>query len=279
MPLTKYSCSGVAGEIIEGQYRDRLDWIFGASSEKQRSPDQQRKYTGNRGGKSCAPRPDDLYSSGAGFAGRRIDVLATGLEISQQSIDILIALAGIFLKCLGNDLLQPNRNARSQLVYRLRLFVDDRVNNRVAVVTAKRRLPGEHFVDHGTERPDVGALVERVSHRLLRRHVGGCTDRNSWAGQRTVTTELRQAEIDDFRCAVCCNYYVGWFDVSVNNIILVCGTQTSSDLTGDIDSFFDLERAAGYRVLQAMAVEVGHGYKCRAVGLVDLVDGANVRMV
>ena len=35
---------------------------------------------------------------------------------------------------------------------------------------ARRR---EHFVEHAAERPDVGALVDRLAARLLRRHVGG----------------------------------------------------------------------------------------------------------
>ena len=36
----------------------------------------------------------------------------------------------------------------------------------------ERRSPGQHFVEHAAERPDVGALVDRLAARLLGAHVG-----------------------------------------------------------------------------------------------------------
>ena len=41
------------------------------------------------------------------------------------------------------------------------------------VVTCERTLAGQHFEQHAAERPDVGALVDRLAARLLGTHVGG----------------------------------------------------------------------------------------------------------
>jgi hypothetical protein len=40
------------------------------------------------------------------------------------------------------------------------------------LVSAKRALPGEHFIEHASKGPDVRALVDNVAAQLLRRHVG-----------------------------------------------------------------------------------------------------------
>ena len=35
--------------------------------------------------------------------------------------------------------------------------------------------PLDHFVEHQTEAPDVGAVIHGLAAGLLRRHVGGCS--------------------------------------------------------------------------------------------------------
>ena len=40
-------------------------------------------------------------------------------------------------------------------------------------LTGKREAAGQHLVEHAAERPDVGALVDALTARLLRAHVGG----------------------------------------------------------------------------------------------------------
>ena len=41
-------------------------------------------------------------------------------------------------------------------------------------LASKRRAAGQHLIQHAAERPDVGSLVDRLSSRLFRAHVGGC---------------------------------------------------------------------------------------------------------
>ena len=50
------------------------------------------------------------------------------------------------------------------------------------VVAGKRASPGQHFVEHAAERPDVGACVERLSTRLLGTHVGGGAEDDTRVG-------------------------------------------------------------------------------------------------
>ncbi len=46
----------------------------------------------------------------------------------------------------------------------------------------KQPLPGDHFVEHDAEGPDVGALVHRRSLHLFGRHVTGCAKNGAGGG-------------------------------------------------------------------------------------------------
>ena len=61
----------------------------------------------------------------------------------------------------------------------LRFFFENRgeyVGNGFAL---EQSLAGQHLVDHNTEGPNVGALVDRFPARLLRRHICGGTHNHS----------------------------------------------------------------------------------------------------
>jgi len=52
-------------------------------------------------------------------------------------------------------------------------------------------LAGNHFIQHGPERPDVGPLVDDFAARLLGRHVGCGAEDDTHAGRRRRTRERR----------------------------------------------------------------------------------------
>jgi hypothetical protein len=94
----------------------------------------------------------------------------------------------------------------------------DRVGHRLA---RKRSASRQHLVQHASERPDVGALVDRLAARLLRAHVGEGAEndaltraadrhrrrlRQILTRRRIARRRLRQAEVEHLHDA-------GWRDL------------------------------------------------------------------
>src|ERR1017187_4668885 len=59
----------------------------------------------------------------------------------------------------------------------------------------------------------------------------------------------------------------------------MCGVESFSDLDAQIEHRFDLQRLAIYHVPERLAFQKLHRDEGSPVGLVDFVDGADVRMV
>ena len=102
------------------------------------------------------------------------------------------------------------------------------------VSPAKRGSPREHLVEHAAERPDVGALVDRLPARLLRAHVGGgpedqpfarAADRHRRRLRRdpvagVVTGDrFRQAEVEHLHDAVGRDLDVGRLQIAVDDAL------------------------------------------------------------
>jgi hypothetical protein len=60
---------------------------------------------------------------------------------------------------------------RRRHVAQIRLRLDDRRDCLGDIVTGKQPPAGEHLEQHDPERPDVHALIDGLTPRLLRRHV------------------------------------------------------------------------------------------------------------
>ena len=110
--------------------------------------------------------------------------------------------------------------------------------------------PGEHLVKDRAERKDVGALVERLAPRLFGRHVGRGAENDAGVGHgrghcgvgsrtlavfRITFVGARQTEIQDLDGAVGSEFDVGWFQIPVNDPLIVRRLQPRGDLPGDID--------------------------------------------
>ena len=61
--------------------------------------------------------------------------------------------------------------------------MEDRVDDRGGRAAFEGAAGGQHLVEHDAEREDVGARIQRVAERLLRRHVQDGADGGAQAGQ------------------------------------------------------------------------------------------------
>ena len=123
----------------------------------------------------------------------------------------------------------------------VRLASQDRRNRVRHRLAWKRRMAGQHFVQHTAKCPDVGALVDGLPSRLLRTHVGrraedgpflraahGHGRRLQLAGRR-----LREAEVQHLHDAVRSDFDIRRFEIPVNDPFLVRGVERIGDLTRD----------------------------------------------
>ena len=143
----------------------------------------------------------------------------------------------------------------------------------------KRQAPGDHLVDHHAQRPDVRAAAGRQALGLLGRHVGGRSQHGRGLCEPRLFSQLGQAEVHDLDLAFLGQHEVGGFDVTMDDLFLVRRFEALGGLDGNVQGFVKLERALGDLVLDALALDIGHGDKGLACDLIDLMDGANVLMI
>ena len=92
--------------------------------------------------------------------------------------------------------------------------------------------------------------------------------------------ELREPEVDDLDLAALRQENVARFDVAVDDAGLVSPSEASRHLHDDLHSLIHRKGATrDPSVERASRVEAHHDEEPAFVGLVDLVNGSNVRMV
>ena len=120
------------------------------------------------------------------------------------------------------------------------------------VSPGKRDAPGQHLVEDAAERPDVGALVDRLPARLLagscRRPCPECAfARPAWRepplreiGRRRVgARRLREPEVEHLHHAVRRDLDVRGLQVAVDDPFFVRGLERLGDLARDRQRFGD----------------------------------------
>ena len=167
--------------------------------------------------------------------------------------------------------------------------IDDSSDSSLA--PSNGRLPGEHLVEHGAEREDVGARVDGLALGLLRGHVGGCPEQDAEAGAARGAErgghrvgraalgadQLGEAEVEHLHEAGLRDHHVPGLDVAVDDPGLVGGGEAARDLERDPQRLGDRQAAPLEPLAQALAVHQLHrdpGAARRV--LADLVHGDDV---
>jgi hypothetical protein len=118
---------------------------------------------------------------------------------------------------------------------------------------------------------------ELAPFQLLGRHVAerSC----NVARVSTLVHQIREAEIGEVRLTPPVDQHVGRLQIAMQNFSVVCGRETSAELTRE------LERLVGWQSADApqqrgeiLAVDVFHGEEVLATGFADVVDAAHIRM-
>ena len=127
----------------------------------------------------CRQRPRFALGTGAGGGCATFrSTPGDPSQLDQQIVRGLPAIVRILGETARHEPIERPWRHRQQRRQRRRIDVHDR-RDQARLALAVERLPaGEHFVEHGAEREDVGARVDGLSLHLLRRHVAhGAEDR------------------------------------------------------------------------------------------------------
>src|SRR6266852_1900108 len=114
-----------------------------------------------------------------------------------------------------------------------------------ARIPCKRSRAGNRLIEHAAKRENVGAIVDSFLLHLLRRHVPESAEKSTLAAERVRFCvrglnqvwfrELRQAEVDDFRIAICGHHDVVRLEVAMNQTGLVSLGQRVGNLNEDLE--------------------------------------------
>ena len=192
---------------------------------------------------------------------------------------MLIPLVTVLRQGFIDDPFQLHRQTRPPGRNRFRLLMTDPVQDRLLTLSLKRQATRHHLVEHHSQRPKVGAAICLLSHCLFGGHIRGRTQDGGRLGELRSLGELCEAEVHDLDLALRRHHQVGAFDVTMDDALVVGGLQALGGLDRNVQCLVELERTVGDLILHRVAFEVGHGEECLSLGLVDLVNRADVGVV
>jgi hypothetical protein len=146
-------------------------------------------------------------------------------------------------------------------------------------------------ISHYAKRKDVGAGIEVLASSLLRRHVHSRSRHHSHSRQgifvrglvrcrQPIARNLGQTEIQDLDLAIQSDKNVCRLDVAMNDAFGMQRFQRFRNLYRDVEYRFHFEGLACLHPLfEALALQLLHDDKGMAVVVLDIVDGADVRVV
>src|ERR1700746_245573 len=91
--------------------------------------------------------------------------------------------------------------------------------------------------------------------------------------------DLRQPEIEDFRLPSICHEDIRWLDVPVDDSFGMGCVERVRDLDAQIEHLFDFERLTIDLMPEGLPFQQFHGDEGSTIGLVNLMDRADVWMV
>src|SRR6266487_1395259 len=105
-------------------------------------------------------------------------------------------------------------------------------------IPIKRRAACQHFIHHDTERIHIGSRRDDLPLRLLWGVVLDCAQSHPSGGEAfsiNVFIDAGDAEVGQLNRAVTTYQHVLWFDIAVNDVASMSGTQAKRDVMGNDD--------------------------------------------
>ena len=138
-------------------------------------------------------------------------------------IRCLVPVDLIFCRCLHNDSFHIRRYGRIDLRRRQNILVHVHDSHCHRIVRIEGNLPRQHFIQHDSQRIDVGFFVHIAASGLFRRKVVHRShDGSGLVGRyRRCADGFGNAKIRDLRYAVGGNQYIVRLDIPVDDLIFM----------------------------------------------------------
>jgi hypothetical protein len=170
-------------------------------------------------------RPPHRPPHRPGPGGQHPFAVEEALQVVGQRGGRAVAPVGLLLQAAHHDGVQVHRDGRVELARRCGVVLNHPRQQLQDGAFAVRRLAGERRVQRGPQRVDVGALIQLIAQRLLRRHEGGRPHNGVRTGQlhglRIGRRAPRQAEVGDPGRARLVDDDVGRFEVAMEDVVVV----------------------------------------------------------
>ena len=204
---------------------------------------------------------------------------------------------GILPQAAEDQPLEITRQVRDRIARRVRLSCQDCREGRHFGRAGEHATAGDHFIEHRAKREDIRSGIRGFSLGLFGRHVGGGAEDRAFLGLQTPVCgrgsrrhpfvdrlaagvgELRQSEVEHLEWTFIADHDVGRLEVPVKNAGGVCGCQRVRDLNGVAERGADTQPAAANQMSERGARDVLHRDEVDAVGLPDLINRDDVRMI
>ena len=192
-----------------------------------------------------------------------IRVALQPLQVGAQLGGALAAQLAVLLEGLAQNRLELSRQSRIQFDRWHRILIQDGFEHDRGSSARKRLLAGRHLIQHHSERKEIGAMVQRLAARLLRRHIADGAHRRARSGELafvegggligsggctcgTVCSlgHFRQTEIQNFYLSALRYENVRRLDVAVHDSTGMCGVEGVGDLNSQIEQLSCLQRTA-----------------------------------
>jgi hypothetical protein len=244
--------------------------------DTERGGGRERNRCGHQDG---GPAPGRLRGAG--------QLCVTRVELRPDRSRVRVPRRRILREASVHDGLHVTRDVGSHAANRRRLVAQDRRDGAQLCRADERPAAGQHLVEHGAERKDVGSRVDGAPFGLFGGHIGrGSHDQPGPRPQRRhrlfsgrALDELREAEVEDLRAAVARDHDVGRLDVAMDDAVGMRRGERGGHLRAVLERCRHWQRALGDDPIERRAFNQLHRDERRAGVLVDVVDRDDVRVV
>ncbi len=168
--------------------------------------------------------------------------------------------------------------------------MQDRIEHGGVCVPLERQVARRHFVKDNPQREKVCPRIQVLPQGLFRRHIGYRSDNHARECQRQIDRSclgrghghlrrLGQPEIEDLGLPPPREEDVVRLDIPVDDPSGVGDLQTLGHAQSHFEDLVQSQRFAKDALLERLAFEKLHGDEASPVLFVDVVDGANIRVI
>ena len=209
--------------------------------------------------------------------------LAGDNQRAHQRLRGLVAVIGVLLEEFRDDAAQRSRDA----AIARRRVVQNRVDHLDGRRAGERLRSDGHFVDHRPEREEIAAVIDRVAEQPFRRHVVGRPEDAAGRGEAAARFLIEvgdrrlfgESEVEQLHDAALGDEDIGGLHVTMNDTLLVRRVERIGDLDGNVNHFEGAQPSAGHAHFQRLTTEQFHGNEGAAFEFIDLIDGADMRVI